>query len=339
MTSAQRPSVAVAMATFNGVRFLEAQLRSLCEQTDRPDEVVIRDDGSTDGSLAVLEQFRATAPFPVTLLENGMRLGVARNFAQAIAAMRSDLVLLCDQDDVWAPHKVQVLRDVFAADPTLTLAVHDCELVDGDLVGAGDTTLGRLARIPGTPGDLLGMATAVRGPFARACVPIPDHWPETHDRWLQFCVGALGRKRLVKEVLALYRRHEATVSWFPVTLDLPLTARVRMQASKWNGDARATAAERPTPELDWLRGDAQRLVDEGLVDAATLRRACSSVGHAVDSRRLRRALLEQTGLHRLLAVARLYACGGYSHYSGILSAGKDALEGFRTASTDTAASG
>ncbi|MFM1885741.1 MAG: hypothetical protein RL026_898, partial [Pseudomonadota bacterium] len=197
------------MATYNGRPYLEEQLESICRQNVLPDELVIRDDGSTDGSLEVLARFEAQAPFPVRLLEPGARLGVAGNFAAAIAATRSELVLLCDQDDVWAPQKVQVLRDVFAADPTLTLAVHDCELVDGDLVSAGDTTLGRLARIPGTPGDLLGMATAVRGPFARACVPIPDDWPETHDRWLQFCVRALGRKRLVHEVLAQYRRHEA----------------------------------------------------------------------------------------------------------------------------------
>jgi len=109
--------VSVAMCTYNGQRFLHQQLQSLLDQTVRPDELVVCDDGSSDDSLMVVEAFAVSAPFFVRVIRNSQNLGYIRNFEQAISRCTGDLVFLCDQDDVWDRRKIETLRDVFVTEP------------------------------------------------------------------------------------------------------------------------------------------------------------------------------------------------------------------------------
>ncbi len=103
------PKVSIAMCTYNGQRFLAQQLQSFLDQTVQPDELVVCDDVSSDDSVAVVEAFAARAPFAVRVFRNPQNLGYIRNFEQAIAQCTGDLVFLCDQDDVWDPHKIEKL--------------------------------------------------------------------------------------------------------------------------------------------------------------------------------------------------------------------------------------
>lgn len=70
------------MATYNGQRFLEEQLRTLSEQVRLPDEMVICDDASTDRSPEILAQFARRAPFPIRLVINDQRLGWRGEFSE-----------------------------------------------------------------------------------------------------------------------------------------------------------------------------------------------------------------------------------------------------------------
>ncbi len=77
------PRVSVAMATYNGERFLAAQLKSIVAQTRAPLELVICDDGSTDGTVEIAEQFAQRASFTVRIERNADQLGYAENFLKA----------------------------------------------------------------------------------------------------------------------------------------------------------------------------------------------------------------------------------------------------------------
>jgi glycosyltransferase involved in cell wall biosynthesis len=101
--------ISIAMATYNGERFLEEQLRTLGEQVKLPDEVVVCDDGSTDRTLEILVQFAERAPFRVRLVINDQRLGWRENFLKAASLCTSDYIAFCDQDDVWLPDKLSVV--------------------------------------------------------------------------------------------------------------------------------------------------------------------------------------------------------------------------------------
>ena len=78
-------SISVALCTYNGSAFLDAQLESIARQRLAPDELVVCDDGSTDATLAILEGFSEVAPFAVRIHTNERRLGYVKNFEKAIS--------------------------------------------------------------------------------------------------------------------------------------------------------------------------------------------------------------------------------------------------------------
>ena len=121
--------ISVALAAYNGARYLEPQLESLARQIRPPWEVVAFDDGSSDGTAALLARFADRAPFPVRLRRNRRRRGYRANFVQAAAACGGDLIAFCDQDDVWEPDKLARMAEPFA-DPEVQLAYHDATLID-----------------------------------------------------------------------------------------------------------------------------------------------------------------------------------------------------------------
>ncbi|HEV2835287.1 MAG TPA: glycosyltransferase, partial [Pyrinomonadaceae bacterium] len=99
-------NLSIALGTYNGAVYLKEQLESIAAQTRTPDELVISDDQSTDDTLRLIEEFAATAGFPVPLSVNESNLGTAKNFEKAISLCRGDVILLSDQDDVWHSDKL-----------------------------------------------------------------------------------------------------------------------------------------------------------------------------------------------------------------------------------------
>src|SRR3954469_465099 len=133
-------NLSIAMGTYNGAVYLNEQLESIAAQTRTPDELVISDDQSTDDTLTLIEEFAATAGFPVRLSINESNLGTAKNFEKAIGLCRGDVIMLSDQDDVWHSDKLESVERMFAAKPQLSLVFSNAELVD-ETLGRFDETL------------------------------------------------------------------------------------------------------------------------------------------------------------------------------------------------------
>jgi glycosyltransferase involved in cell wall biosynthesis len=87
--------ISVALCTYNGGRFLREQLESLASQSVLPAELQVGDDGSTDNTLEIVEEFARTAPFPVGIARNERQLGYGENFIQTARRcfLRVDCVL------------------------------------------------------------------------------------------------------------------------------------------------------------------------------------------------------------------------------------------------------
>lgn len=100
--------LSVALCTYNGARYLREQLDSIALQTRQPDEMVVCDDRSSDGSVEIVEAFAADAPFPVRLCVNEEGLGATKNFERAMGLCEGDYIALSDQDDVWLPNKLEI---------------------------------------------------------------------------------------------------------------------------------------------------------------------------------------------------------------------------------------
>lgn len=116
-------TLSVVIATYNGEKFLREQLDSVLAQTLMPDEIIVSDDGSKDGTWAILEEYKSKYPKLFRLYRNEKGLGPHENFKQAFQYVTCDLVAPCDQDDIWMPEKLE--RCVAAMDEHTSLVFCD----------------------------------------------------------------------------------------------------------------------------------------------------------------------------------------------------------------------
>ena len=106
----QNKAVSVVMCTYNGAsRHLCEQLDSIFSQTVLPGEIVVQDDGSTDDTMAVLNEYAHKAPegVDVRIFQNTAQQGINRNFFSAMHRSVGELIAVCDQDDIWLPTKLE----------------------------------------------------------------------------------------------------------------------------------------------------------------------------------------------------------------------------------------
>jgi glycosyltransferase involved in cell wall biosynthesis len=215
--------VSVALCTYNGARYLAAQVESICAQRPVPAEIVLSDDGSTDESVSVVRQTLARhgAAAPALLVfENARPLGVTRNFEQAVRHCRHDLIALCDQDDVWHAGRLARMAEEFDRRPDLSLLHSDARLVDGNLVPLGSTLFEALEVRPSELSAIkagqafavlqrrnlvTGATTVFRRSLLEAALPFPTPW--VHDEWLAAVAAATGRVDVLPEPLIDYRQH------------------------------------------------------------------------------------------------------------------------------------
>ncbi len=217
--------ISVALCTYNGERYLPQQLDSLLRQERIPDQIVIRDDVSADGTWALLENFAVEARghgTEVDMQRNEGNLGYVRNFERALAAADGDLVFLCDQDDVWHEEKIQRMAEEFMHRPALGLLHTDARLVDGEgrslklgLFEALEVTTEEIAaEHAGGAFDVLlrrntvtGATMALRRTLLPALLPIPEGW--VHDEWLAMGVSVQAQVDCLAWVSIDYRQHGA----------------------------------------------------------------------------------------------------------------------------------
>src|SRR6266446_3486951 len=98
----------VLMATWNGSRFLGEQLDSLFSQTFQNFRLLVRDDGSTDSTLQVVEEYRSRYPDRMFVRTNRGRLGACRTFSLLAEESTAPYVAFCDQDDIWRSDKLAI---------------------------------------------------------------------------------------------------------------------------------------------------------------------------------------------------------------------------------------
>lgn len=225
-TVSDRPltTVSVSLCAYNGQAFIEEQLDSLLAQTHLPDEVVIFDDGSKDETCAILKRFSRRAPFPVELYRNQQRLGPAANFAKAFTQCTSDVIVPCDQDDIWLPSKLCSLLSSLEKNPNGVAAFSDAWVVDAGLKPLGYTMWQQVGFTPvrqrllvdDRPWDVLfkdpvvtGATLMFRRDLLPYVLPIPGGW--MHDAWVAQVAASQGRLVSVDEPLILYRQHDCNV--------------------------------------------------------------------------------------------------------------------------------
>lgn len=99
--------VSVAMATYNGEKFLRQQLESIYKQTHNNIEVIVNDDCSSDTTVDILHEFHLK--YGLNYKVNIKNQGFVQNFQNALARCSGNFIALADQDDIWLPQKLEIL--------------------------------------------------------------------------------------------------------------------------------------------------------------------------------------------------------------------------------------
>lgn len=304
------------MATFNGARWLPEQLESIAIQTRLPDQILVCDDGSTDGTLDVVSDFSLQHPDLVHLIQRTQRLGATANFSCAIEEVPDGIVVLCDQDDIWRRDRIErALLHLETADAVFS----DAQLINntGELlprtlwqtVGFASRQRARWNRDP--LGVLLrgNVVTGATLAFHRSSLepflPMPrSGW---HDLAIAVLVAGSGRIVAEPEALIRYRVHDTN-----------------------------TAGPPPRRLLDRRRSRIEHASELAQVidQLAALEEAISRAGHGDVAKRIsekrqhvmRRDGLPDNRLLRLLPVVRELLSGRYRRFgSGLLSTTQDLL--------------
>jgi glycosyltransferase involved in cell wall biosynthesis len=193
----------------------------MARQTRLPDELVICDDGSSDSTISIINSFVVTAPFLVRLYENQDKpLRSTKNFEKAIKLCVGEIIVLSDQDDVWEPHKVEVLER--AIDGGAGLVFSDATLVDESLKPLGYSLFDSLD-LSKTEKSLMsqnalieillhrnivtGAAMAFSHKHVPLIMPISGSW--IHDGWIAFLIASVDKVTISQEKLFQYRQHSS----------------------------------------------------------------------------------------------------------------------------------
>lgn len=209
--NSQRKKVSVAMATYNGEKYVRQQLESILENLNEYDEIIISDDNSTDSTISIIEQLNDNR----IRVYKGPSLGVKQNFANAIKYCTGDYIFLADQDDVWDKDKVNIIIEYFKNEKVYVIQ-HDCCIVNSNLEEIHPSYFkfrkcknGIIKNI--IKGSYLGCCMAFKKEVKEYILPIPNNI-DMHDQWIGLIGELKGKFLFVNEKLIKYRRHESNTS-------------------------------------------------------------------------------------------------------------------------------
>lgn len=213
----------ILMAAYNGERYIRAQIDSILAQTDSRWHLTVSDDGSTDATPAILDEYAARYPDRITRYRSGTRFGAAcPHFLHLMAHCDAPYMLFSDQDDVWYPEKVGAMLEALtraeqAAGPDVpVLAFSDLAPVDGQLKPLAESMMAYQNQRPEgldyrallmqnvVSGGAMGINRALAKLASRA-----EREPDVimHDWWDAATAARFGSIVYVPRALSAYRQH------------------------------------------------------------------------------------------------------------------------------------
>lgn len=212
--------ISIAMAAYNGEKYLREQFDSILRQTVQDFELVICDDCSTDGTVRILEEY-AQKDSRIKVFVNKENLGFVKNFEKAIKLCSGEYIALSDQDDVWLPEHLEILmRNIKGKD----LVCGNAVLCDDSLKMNESKTLFDVLPCDFVPQErkscffYLLFNNFVQGSaclFSRKLCDLVFPFPKNayfHDHWIAL-FASMGRGIVyIENVLLLYRQHSKQIT-------------------------------------------------------------------------------------------------------------------------------
>jgi len=213
--------VSVLLASYNGEKYIREQLDSILNQTFSDLSIVISDDLSTDGTPAIIREYEEQYPGRVRSLRNSEGSGSAQNnFFRLLKSEADDYIMLCDQDDVWLPDKVEVtFREMKKLETewgeAVPLLVHgDLSVTDkeGGILHKSMAEYQKIAVHDNrfshylVENNITGNTVMINRALLGFLVDVPKECV-MHDWWLGLLASCFGRISYIDRPLVLYRQH------------------------------------------------------------------------------------------------------------------------------------
>lgn len=210
--------VTVLLAVYNGEKFLKQQIDSILDQTVTDIKIIIRDDGSTDNSLKIIDNYCDKHPQIISKLEGAPTGSAKQNFAELLKNCDSDYIMFCDQDDVWLPDKIEktltAMKSAESGEKTPVLVHTDLKVVDQNLnvISPSFFEFQQLKQDKISLPQLLvqnyvtGCTVMINRALKEKCGAIPQNCI-MHDWWLAMVAVLFGKLVCVSDPTMLYRQH------------------------------------------------------------------------------------------------------------------------------------
>ncbi len=216
-TFSSSSKVAVILPAYNGEKFIAEQIDSILNQTFSVFELYIFDDGSTDGTIDIIDR-HCKNDSRVKLVVNETRKGVIKNINDALTQVMADVYILADQDDVWLPEKISRQLEVLE-NPDVVLTFTNLELIDeiGNSMNADfwssqiiDPSKAANSEVIAIKTMVTGCTMAFKRELLKIALPIPAE-ATMHDHWLSFFASVVGGVEPINETLVKYRQHSNNI--------------------------------------------------------------------------------------------------------------------------------
>ena len=325
-------TASVVLAAYNGEPFIKEQLLSILQGTRPPDEIIVVDDASTDGTVHVVEEVASRfSQYRWLLIRNATNMGVTSSFLKGCEHVRCDIVFFSDQDDRWYPEKVERLADVLQDDPGVTMVYSDGLITGPDLEPTGRTIFSTRSKAHLALGMERPMMEVASNPDIKGCTmavrtdlllrirgleqpgAIGRYWG--HDHWIALMAHGLGRVVALNEPLLLHRFHGGNTSagagfrWYSL--------------ADWRKWTKAAKWQAPDHFLQRYRSALNAVGQLGPSFRTELKEALVEM-HRISDQRARLHLLPT--IQRIGPAWRLHAHGVYAkHYNGALTLLRDIL--------------
>ncbi|MDB5022138.1 MAG: hypothetical protein JWQ28_3265 [Pedobacter sp.] len=201
--------VSVCMATYNGGKYIQAQLDSILSQLDVNDEVVISDDSSSDNTIEIIRSIKDAR---IKLFAGNTFRDPIKNFQNCLELASGAYIFLSDQDDIWIEGKY---KKMLALLNEYDLVISDSIIVDDNLneiapsffkfFGSGKGIIKNITR-----SAYYGSCMAFTRKLLQQSLPFPETKEIGHDLWIGLVGELTGKVLFYEEPLLLYRRHESS---------------------------------------------------------------------------------------------------------------------------------
>jgi len=214
--------IEILLSTFQSETYLEEQINSILAQTCTDWKLLVRDDGSSDNTINILNEFKKKYPTKIDLLSiKNEHVGVIKSFEHLLNYSQAEYIMFCDHDDIWLPEKIEVsirkMIEMEKSNPKTPILVHTDLTVVNSQAKIIHPSFWEFSKLNpkllsnfnylGVCNGITGCTSIINFKAKELCLPFSNHIL-MHDSWIALCVSKYGKIGYISKPTILYRQHE-----------------------------------------------------------------------------------------------------------------------------------